>query len=135
MPDVLIKLALIGTFGAVGAMTRFGVNQLSIYLWGGNFPYGTLTVNILGCFLIGFISYLSANSELVSEHWRICLITGFLGALTTFSAFGLETYDLFEFSGYEKALLAAGNIAANVGLGLLAVVGGVSLARFFVGGG
>ncbi len=135
MPDILIKLALIGAFGALGAITRFGVNQLSLALWGGSFPYATLTVNILGCFFIGLFSYLGSNSELLSEPWRLCLITGFLGALTTFSAFGYETYELFVFSQYEKALLALLNISANIVLGLLAVVAGVSFARWLLGSG
>lgn len=77
--------------GSLGAATRYGVGLLTARLWGSHFPWGTLTVNLAGCFLIGLIFALAERVRLLSPDMRLFLITGYLGALTTFSSFSLET--------------------------------------------
>ncbi|MDR2549505.1 MAG: fluoride efflux transporter CrcB [Desulfobulbus sp.] len=77
--------------GSLGAASRYGVGLLTARLWGTSFPYGTLVVNLAGCFVIGLLFGLADRSRLLTPEVRLFLITGYLGALTTFSSFSLET--------------------------------------------
>ena len=93
------------------------------------FPLGTLSVNVLGSFFIGGLYiYLSERPEL-SEVYRHLLITGFLGALTTFSTFSLETLLLIEQGHYNTALF---NVFSNVIFCLGSAYLGISLAKAFL---
>jgi fluoride exporter len=85
------KLLLVMFGGSLGAASRYGVNLLTVKLWGTGFPWGTLIVNLVGCFLIGLIFALADRVRLLTPEMRLFLITGYLGALTTFSSFALET--------------------------------------------
>ncbi|MFH1155028.1 MAG: fluoride efflux transporter CrcB [Pseudomonadota bacterium] len=85
------KLLLVMVGGSLGAASRYGISLLSINLWGTRFPWGTLIVNLSGCFLIGLLFGLSDRMRLLTPEMRLLLITGFLGALTTFSTFSIET--------------------------------------------
>ncbi len=85
------KVLLVMVGGGLGAASRYGVGLLSARLWGTHFPYGTLAVNLIGCFGIGLLFALADRSRLLTPDLRLLLITGYLGALTTFSAFSLET--------------------------------------------
>ncbi|RME84735.1 MAG: fluoride efflux transporter CrcB [Zetaproteobacteria bacterium] len=112
--------------GAVGALLRW---QLSGWVqqraWGA-FPWGTLAVNVLGSFLLGFLFVWFLERSTASEAVRMGFTVGFLGALTTFSTFSLETMRLIE----EQAwLLACANVLAQVLLGLFGVWLGVRVAR------
>lgn len=120
------EIALIATFGAAGALARYGTNVLAARLLGTGFAYGTLAVNLVGCFLLGLLMPLA--NENVPNHleWRAALGVGFLGALTTFSTFSFETFAFIEKQRYD---LAALNIGANLIVGLLCVAGGVALGR------
>ncbi len=82
-------LVMIG--GGLGAASRYGIGLLSARLWGTSFPWGTLIVNFIGCFCIGLLFALADRARLLTPDLRLLLITGYLGALTTFSAFSLET--------------------------------------------
>ncbi|MCA1794721.1 MAG: fluoride efflux transporter CrcB [Desulfobacteraceae bacterium] len=73
------------------AASRYGISLLTVKMWGTRFPWGTLTVNLAGCFLIGLLFGLSDRVRLLTPDMRLLLITGFLGALTTFSTFSMET--------------------------------------------
>ncbi len=119
-------ILLVGIGGCLGAMLRYGasgyVQQLA---QSGDFPYGTIFVNILGCFLIGFLSQLAESQGLLSAEVRAMLIPGFLGGFTTFSTFTNESLNLFRDSESPLALL---NIAAHILLGLGAVWLGRALA-------
>ncbi len=117
-------LLLLG--GGVGAVLRF-----ALALWidarvGVHFPWGTLAVNVAGCFGIGVVATLADEHALVSPALRLFLVTGLLGGFTTFSAFGMETWQLIE-DGH--ALIALGNAMASVAAGVAAVVAGVAITR------
>jgi len=93
----------------------------------GHFPYGTLTVNLIGCFLIGIIStLLTERFTGVSPYLSLLLTVGFLGGLTTFSSFGNETMLLLKTGLVMQAML---NVALNTLGGLLAVWLGIMLVR------
>lgn len=77
--------------GSLGAASRYGIGLLTARLWGTGFPYGTLVVNLVGCFIIGLLFALADRSRLLTPDVRLLLITGYLGALTTFSSFSVET--------------------------------------------
>lgn len=87
----LKKILLVMCGGGLGAASRYGVNLLTAKLLGTGFPWGTLTVNLVGCFLIGLIFALADRVRLLTPDIRLLLITGYLGALTTFSSFAIET--------------------------------------------
>jgi fluoride exporter len=123
------QIILVGLFGAVGAVSRFVLSAWTLRVFGDAFPIGTLTVNVIGCGLIGILFQLDASLKFVSEEWRMALVAGFLGGLTTFSAFGLETVRLVELGRQTTAIA---NVIANLALGLVAVAGGMALVRFLI---
>jgi CrcB protein len=126
------ELAVIACFGALGAMARYGVGLWSTRLPFPQFPFGTLIVNVLGCFLMGVVVHLGISAKLM-PHWAVTgLSVGFLGAFTTFSAFGYQTVQHLENYDFQ---IAFANVAANLVLGLLAVWCGLTLARSMVAGG
>lgn len=112
--------------GAVGALLRFVVAN-GVYQWlGRGFPYGTLVVNVIGSFFIGFLTLYFMEREMLTSVLSRGLIVGVLGAFTTFSTFSLDTYDLIQ----QGKLWGAGlNAMLNVGVCLLAVWLGVQAAR------
>ena len=112
--------------GALGSMARYGVNVWSGRVFGTEFPWHTLVVNVLGCFIMGLLTGLMAQKLNVSQEVRAFLTTGILGGFTTFSAFSLDVALLVE----RKATLAAGAyVAASVLLSLAAVFAGLHLMR------
>ncbi len=102
-------LLYIGFGGFFGAISRFLIAGGVQKLFGGFFPVGTLSVNVLGSFIIGIAALYF--EQIVAPEYRAFFITGFLGALTTFSTFSYETTMLIEQSAYYKAFL---NITLNV---------------------
>lgn len=112
--------------GGLGAVARYGVGLLAHRWFGPGFPWGTLVVNLAGCFLLGLLMEWEVRSPHVSPETRLILGTGFLGALTTFSTFGVDTFRALE-AGSTGAALS--NIALNVIPGLLLVYAGVVCAR------
>jgi CrcB protein len=91
--------------GAIGTGTRYLIGLWAGQRLGTTFPYGTLIVNLLGCFLISFIMYLGLNLANVSTTLRMALTTGFLGGLTTYSSFNYETSKLMQDGALGVALL------------------------------
>lgn len=123
---MLKQLVMIAGGGAIGAVMRFLVSTGVHRVAGRDFPYGTLSVNMIGSLLIGFLYiYLIERASLGAE-WRALLIIGFLGAFTTFSTFSMETLNLIENSELIKA---ASNILLSVVLCLFATWVGVLVGR------
>lgn len=107
--DSLLKLSLIGTGGFIGAVLRFLISSWTQGRAGLLvFPLGTLTVNMIGCLLIGFLSALVELKAMFSPETRSFLLIGLLGAFTTFSTFGNETFNLIRASRMDLAVLNAG---------------------------
>ena len=114
----------IAVAGALGAVARWGLTAAIHRVVGGNFPTGTLVVNLLGCFALGLGASLLAERAHWPLVWRTAILTGFLGAFTTFSTFSFDTVELLRSAHYVKAAV---NVSASVGLGLLAAAIGVAL--------
>lgn len=114
--------------GGLGAALRHGVNLGAARLLGTNFPYGTLTVNVVGSLAMGLLAGWFAFEGAPSQHWRLLLTTGVLGGFTTFSTFSLDTALLYERGEFGlAALYVVASVAAGVG-GLFA---GLALIRNF----
>ncbi len=123
----MIKTILyIAIGGALGSILRFLTTLLVSKYWSDNFPLATFIVNIIGCFCIGlFVGYLTKN-QLEDSNLKWFLITGLCGGFTTFSAFGMENYTLFQ---NNNSLLALGYIGLSIILGLFAVWFGLFVSK------
>jgi len=117
--------------GALGALCRWWISRAGYALLGGNFAWGTLIANVIGCFLLGFLMHFGLVSDKLSAPARTALTVGFLGALTTFSTFSYETVCYVEDGNW---IAAAVNVSVNLIIGLAATVGGLALARTLFGG-
>ncbi|MGB3100134.1 MAG: fluoride efflux transporter CrcB [Solirubrobacterales bacterium] len=120
------RYLLIAGFGAAGAASRYAVDSRLSAITGGQFPWGTLTVNVVGAFLLGVLIAVTTERVLVDQNWRIGLGIGFLGSFTTFSTFAYESVRLAEDSAW---LLTAANVAGMVTLGLFAAFAGLAVGR------
>jgi len=110
--------------GAIGASARFGAGLVLVRAFGNGFPVAVLAVNIVGSFLMGLFVVWSFQRGM--EQWNLFVMTGILGGFTTFSAFSLEAFTLFE----KGQVGAAGlYVALSVVLSLLGLFAGVTLAR------
>jgi CrcB protein len=108
---------LIALFGALGTVARFSVVQITPKIFQTIFPIGTITVNLLGCFLIGLVSgILDTKFISIDENFKNYITIGFLGGFTTFSSFTQDFFNLINNSSY---LLAFAYIFVSVFLGLL----------------
>ena len=125
MPFEVRHLALLAAGGAVGTLARAGVSAWAAGRWGTSFPWGTLLVNVAGCFLIGVLGTLCQRGTLGPEV-RTAAVVGLLGAFTTFSAFGFETWGLVQAGNWAGALL---NVGVSLGAGFAGLAAGVGLAR------
>ena len=112
--------------GIVGTVARYVFAGAVYEKFGAGFPYGTLVVNLSGCFLIGFLDALSAEKFLLSSNLRLFLMTGFCGAYTTFSTFMLETSNLLKDGETWPAFW---NAAASVAAGFVVFRLGVLLGK------
>ncbi|MGR9129281.1 fluoride efflux transporter CrcB [Rhizobium leguminosarum] len=122
----MIQALLVAFGGAIGSVLRYYVGQWTLRLMGPAFPWGTLAVNVVGCFVIGVFAELIARKFNASTELRLLLITGFLGGFTTFSAFSLDAISLFE---RGEAVAGGIYIAASVGLSMAAVITGLAVMR------
>jgi len=118
---------LVGTGGFVGSILRFGAGGLVYRLFpAASLPYGTLTVNVVGCFLIGLLGGLGDSRQFATTELRLFLFLGLLGGFTTFSAFGYETLTLFRDAEHFRA---GANVGLHLVLGLASVSAGYALGK------
>jgi CrcB protein len=122
------KLLLIGLGGACGSILRHVVAKAIHEKVGSVLPLGTLTVNVVGSFLLGLIYMLVARKVGLTENARLLLGVGFCGGFTTFSAFALENFHLME---QKMVSTSALYISISVAGGILALGAGIWVSRFF----
>ena len=122
------KLFWLFIAGGFGVLARFILGGLIQRWYGGTFPLGTFIINVLGCLLFGIIWSLAEERLVISGDTRFILLTGFMGAFTTFSTFAFETSGLMRDSEW---LLTMGNVLGQTFLGLVAIVGGMAIGRLF----
>lgn len=114
--------------GALGATARFAMSH-QVYQWlGRDFAWGTLSVNVLGSFLMGLLSVIIIDKLALTTEWRSFLLVGFLGAFTTFSTFSYETMQYIQVGELSKAML---NIIVSVVVCLVAVWLGLLAGKQF----
>ncbi len=120
------ELSAIAAGGALGAIMRFLVST-RVYAWlGRDFPYGTLSVNVIGSFFIGIAFVLLTERLTVGAEMRAFIMIGFLGAFTTFSTFSMESLFLLQEGLLAKAMT---NVLLNVVLCIIATWGGIIVSR------
>jgi CrcB protein len=123
----LMKILLVMAGGSIGALSRYAVSLWAARLLGTRFPWGTLTVNLAGCFLIGLAFALAERGlSIMNPSMRLFFMTGYLGALTTFSTYGLETVNSL---GEGTYLVGVSNFLANNVLGAALVILGMLVGR------
>ena len=128
MKTVLYAYVFVALGGAIGAMARYSLNLLLQRQF--FFPWGTLTANLLGCFLMGVVAYLVANSQwfnetgIIPDQYRLLFAVGFLGSFTTLSMLVLELHTLLERGAYfPAASYVIVSVAGGYALFFLALVG------------
>lgn len=121
-----MEIIAIAIGGAFGAVARYWLTELASMMFGSEFPYGTLIVNVLGSLCLGFVFVLLIERALIGPLWRSAVIVGFLGAFTTFSTFSLQALDLIQ---QERFLAGGSYIFGSVIASLVAVGAGMLLAK------
>ena len=125
----LVECAWVGAGGMVGSILRFAIHTLIQRQAGPDgFPWGTLAVNGIGCLAIGMLAGWSGARDVVGDATRLFLVIGLFGGFTTFSTFGIDTFDLLHAGSYGAA---AANVLAQVGVSLAAVGAGFAIGRAF----
>ncbi|HUN95016.1 MAG TPA: fluoride efflux transporter CrcB [Bradyrhizobium sp.] len=112
--------------GILGCWARYAMTNLVQAIYGRDFPYATLSINVLACFLMGFLFVETLERLTISPVMRIGILTGFLGGFSTFSTFAMETLLLAEQGDADKSILY---VTLSIFLGLLATFGGAFIAR------
>lgn len=121
----MVPALLVALGGALGSVARYGVNVWTMRAFGPGFPWGTLTVNVVGGLVMGLIAAVLALKGGTNEM-RVFLMTGIMGGFTTFSAFSLDTFTLWE---RGELGTAAVYVAASVVLSIGALAAGLALGR------
>ena len=124
---MLTRILLLSLAGAAGTLCRYGLTGLVHRFAGAGFPWGTLVVNITGCFLAGLGWAVFENKLPFAAQARIVVMIGFMGAFTTFSSYILETQNLMRAA---ELFPAAGNFIVQNGLGFIALFCGIALGRW-----
>jgi CrcB protein len=122
----MLKLVAVAVGGSIGATTRYVVSTWAAGRFGTGFPYGTLIVNVVGCFIIGAFMTATTEKFMINPYWRLIVTVGFVGGLTTFSSFSYETFKLLEDGSMTLVLY---NIFGNFIFGFLATWLGISTIR------
>ena len=124
------QVVCIAIAGAAGALCRWGVTELARAIGGSawsDWHFGTLAVNLLGCFVFGLLYHLLPPAAEGATPLRLILLTGFMGAFTTFSAFAFDTHEIQSQLGMLRAGL---NVFLHVGLGYLSLLAGMAIGRW-----
>jgi fluoride exporter len=122
----MLSLVWVALGGAIGSVLRYGVNLAAPRLLGNDFPWASLTVNVVGSFLMGLLVAFLTEKFADQPDLRLFLTTGILGGFTTFSAFSLDVFGLMQRGENSVALVY---VLASVALSILAVFGGVMVSR------
>jgi fluoride exporter len=112
--------------GTLGCWARYLMTNVVQALLGRDFPYATLSINVIGSFLMGFLFVATLDRLIVNPYVRLGVLTGFLGGFTTFSTFAMETLLLAEDGETGKAILY---VVASLVLGIGGAIGGAYMAR------
>ena len=120
------KILILGSAGFLGTLARYYMQGFVQSFTGTTFPFGTMVVNLSGCFLLGFLNQLLTDRFLSDPQWRLFLTIGFCGAYTTFSTLTYETFRLGESHEYWYA---TANVFFSLLLGLIFLWLGMLLAR------
>ena len=120
------KTIFIAVAGLLGTLARYWLSGVVARQYGETFPWGTMAVNLVGCFLAGAVFYLADERFLLSPTLRTIILIGFLGGLTTFSSYGLQTFTLLRDGELAIAML---NVVGSNVLGLLMVWTGYVVCR------
>ncbi len=126
----MLRFLLICLGGAVGTGARYAIALEMPRMLGTAFPYATLTVNVVGSFVVGALMHVGLTTDVMSPDVRLMLTTGLMGGFTTYSTFNYETVECLRAGAFW---LAGANVAATLLLCLLAGALGLSLARWLVG--
>jgi len=121
-----LRIILLCVFGVAGTLTRYWMQGLVQEQTGPNFPYGTLVVNLTGCFFLGLIGEYALNHVSIPPDWRIGITVGFFGAYTTFSTFEWETAHFMQDGEWARATVY---VAVSLVIGVLAMLGGMRLGN------
>jgi fluoride exporter len=121
---VLWQMLWLSLLGALGTLARFYLDSLVQRIGGTAFPWGILVVNLVGCFAFGFVFPLAGERFLITSETRLILLTGFMGAFTTFSTF---TFQTAEFLRNDQWFYASANVAGQIVGGLVLMFLGIAL--------
>ncbi|WP_284777549.1 fluoride efflux transporter CrcB [Agrobacterium sp. lyk4-40-TYG-31] len=122
----MLNIALVAVGGAIGSVARYLVGVWGVKLAGPNFPWGTITVNVVGAFFIGLMVEMIARRFDASSEVRVFIVTGILGGFTTWSSFTLDAVVLFERGDLG---LAAVYLLASLVVSFAAIFAGLALGR------
>ncbi|WP_263367511.1 fluoride efflux transporter CrcB [Edaphobacter bradus] len=122
MRQIIMTYLWIALGSALGGVLRYAITRATLNIDNG-FPYGTVLINIIGCFVIGFFGTLTLHGDRYSvpDHIRLFVMVGICGGFTTFSSFSLQTFDLMRSGAWGRALA---NVVASVVLCFLSVAAG-----------
>ena len=139
LPNPEIRTPIAISFGAIaGALSRYYLTLWFVERFGSGFPWGTFAINLTGCFGMGFlVTIFSASSVTISPEVKLLILTGFLGAYTTFSTYGLESYsllqNLFTNSVTVRSFISVGSYwIGSALLGVLSIWLGVAIGKFML---
>ena len=122
------KLALLALAGALGTLARVGLSTVVTKAAGGNLPWGTVAVNVLGCFLFGLVWELTEAWVTIGTEARLIVLGGFMGAFTTFSTY---VFDMGKLAQDSRIGIALGNLVLQNAVGILFLFLGLAVGRAF----
>ncbi len=120
---------LVGLGGAIGSVVRFLTSLVAAQWFGADFPYGTLVVNLVGAFTIGFVQEIGGEALMIPDNMRLFITTGIMGGLTTYSTFSYETVRLMETNAWNQAWI---NVVVTTTVALSLCFLGIAAGRAMI---